>query len=39
MFVDNYLVMQHREAQEFADNAEQGEDISDWEIRRYRAVV
>jgi len=39
VFVDNYLVMQRREAQEFADNAEQGDDISDWEIRRYRAVV
>ncbi len=38
-FVDNYLVMQRREAQEFAENAEQGEDVSEWEIRRYRAVI
>ncbi len=39
VFVDNFLVMQRREAQEFADNAEQGDDVSEWELRRYRAVI
>lgn len=39
VFVDNFLVMQRREAEEFAANAEQGEDVSEWEIRRYRAVI
>ncbi len=39
VFVDNFVVMQRREAQEFADNAEQGDDVSEWELRRYRAVI
>lgn len=39
VFVDNYLVMQRRESAEFAENADEGEDVSDWEIKRYRAVV
>ncbi len=38
-FVDTFLIMQRREAQEFAENADQGEDISEWEISRYRAVM
>jgi glutamine synthetase len=39
VFVDNFLVMQRREAQEFADNAEQGDEVSEWELSRYRAVI
>ena len=39
VFVDNFLFMQRREAAEFAEHAEPGDDVSDWEIRRYRAVV
>jgi len=38
-FVDTFTIMQRREAQEFLENADQGEDVSDWEIRRYRAVM
>ena len=38
-FVDTFLIMQRREAQEFRENADQGEDISEWEIARYRAVI
>ncbi len=38
-FVENFLVMQRREAQEFADHAVQGEEVSEWEIKRYRAVI
>lgn len=39
VFVENYLVMQRREAAEFAENAETGDDVSAWEIARYRAVI
>ena len=39
VFVDNFLIMQTRELQEFHDNADQGEDVTEWEIARYRAVV
>jgi glutamine synthetase len=39
VFVENFLVMQRREAQEFAENAEPGEDVSEWELTRYRAVI
>ena len=39
VFVDNYLFMQRREAAEFAEHAEPGDDVSAWEIARYRAVV
>lgn len=39
VFVDNFLFMQNREATEFAEHAEPGDDVSDWEIRRYRAVI
>jgi glutamine synthetase len=38
-FVDTFLIMQGREAEEFAANANEGEDISEWEIKRYRAVI
>ena len=38
-FVENFLIMQQREAQEFADNAQQSDDVSQWEIARYRAVI
>ena len=39
VFVENFVVMQRREAAEFAEHAEPGDEVSDWEIRRYRAVV
>ena len=39
VFVENFLVMQRREAEEFAANAEQGDDVSEWELKRYRAVI
>ena len=42
-FVDNFLIMQRREAEEFdayvAENAPPDDEVSDWEIRRYRAVI
>jgi glutamine synthetase len=39
-FVDNYLLMQRREADEFAANADTPEGrVSDWEISRYRATM
>ena len=38
-FVDNFLFMQRREFDEFTANAEQGEDVSEWELKRYRAVI
>lgn len=38
-FVDMFLIMQRREAEEFAANAQPSEDVSDWEISRYRAVI
>lgn len=39
-FVDNYLIMQRREAEEFANNADSPEGrVSDWEIARYRATM
>lgn len=38
VFVDNFIVIQKREAEEFAANAT-GEGVSDWEIARYRAVI
>lgn len=39
VFVDNYIIMQTREAEAFARDADPSEDVSEWEIRRYRAVV
>jgi glutamine synthetase len=38
-FVDNFVIMQRRELEEFTANAEQGEDVSEWELKRYRAVI
>ncbi|MBU6245870.1 MAG: glutamine synthetase family protein [Actinomycetales bacterium] len=38
-FVENFIFMQQREAQEFATHADTSQDISDWEIARYRAVI
>ena len=38
-FVENFLIMQRRELEEFTANADQGEDVSDWELSRYRAVM
>lgn len=38
-FVDNFLIMQRREFDEFTANAEQGEDVSEWELKRYRSVI
>jgi glutamine synthetase len=38
-FVDNFLIMQRREFDEFTANAEQGDDVSEWELKRYRAVI
>ena len=38
-FVDNFVIMQRRELEEFTTNAEQGEDVSEWELKRYRAVI
>lgn len=38
-FVDNFLIMQRREAEEFAANAKDDGDVTDWEIKRYRAVI
>jgi glutamine synthetase len=38
-FVDNFLFMQRREFDEFTANAEQGDDVSEWELKRYRAVI
>ena len=38
-FVENFLVMQRRELEEFTANADQGDDVSEWELRRYRAVI
>lgn len=37
-FVENFLVMQNREADEFDHNAA-GEGVTEWEIARYRAVI
>ncbi len=39
VFVDNYVFMQRREAAEFAAIDDPGDDVSAWEIARYRAVV
>jgi glutamine synthetase len=39
IFVDNFLFMQRREYDEFMANAEQGDDVSEWELNRYRAVI
>jgi glutamine synthetase len=39
VFVENFLVMQRREAAEFAEHARHDQAVSDWEIARYRAVV
>ena len=39
VFVDTFLIMQRREAAEFAANAEQSDEVSEWEIKRYRAVI
>jgi glutamine synthetase len=38
-FVETFLIMQRREAEEFATNADLGEDVSEWELKRYRAVM
>lgn len=39
-FVENFLLMQRREAEEFAANADSPEGrVSDWEIARYRATL
>lgn len=39
-FVENFLIMQRREAEEFAANADSPEGrVSDWEIARYRATL
>ena len=38
-FVDTFLIMQQREAQEFAANAKDEGDVTQWEIKRYRAVI
>lgn len=38
-FVENFLLMQRRELAEFLANADQGEDVSEWELQRYRAVI
>ena len=38
-FVENFLIMQRRELEEFTANADQGDDVSDWELSRYRAVM
>jgi glutamine synthetase len=37
-FVENFLIMQNREADEFDHNAA-GEGVTEWEIARYRAVI
>ncbi len=39
MFVDNFTFMQRREAAEFEEHAEPSDDITEWELRRYRAVM
>ena len=39
VFVDNFLIMQRREAEEFAANAEPSDDVTEWELARYRAVI
>jgi len=40
VFVDNFIIMQRREAEEFAANADSPEGrVSDWEIARYRATL
>jgi glutamine synthetase len=38
-FVENFTIMQRREFDEFTANAEQGDDVSEWELKRYRAVI
>ncbi len=38
-FVDNFVIMQRRESEEFQANAEHGDDVSEWELKRYRAVI
>lgn len=39
VFVDNFVIMQRREAEAFRTQADQGEDVSEWELKRYRAVI
>ena len=40
IFVDNFMIMQSREAEEFRQNADQSSpDVTDWEIKRYRGVI
>lgn len=39
VFVENFLIMQRREAEAFRTEADQGDDVSQWEITRYRAVI
>ncbi|MFM7146785.1 MAG: hypothetical protein ACKOW5_10690 [Actinomycetales bacterium] len=38
-FVDTFPIMQRREAEEFAANAQDDGDVTEWEIKRYRAVI
>jgi glutamine synthetase len=39
-FVENFVIMQRREAEEFATKADKPEGrVSDWEIARYRATL
>jgi glutamine synthetase len=40
VFVDNFIIMQTREAEEFRQHADQSSpDVTDWEIKRYRGVI
>jgi glutamine synthetase len=39
VFVENFVIMQRREAEAFRTQAVQGDDVSEWELRRYRAVI
>lgn len=40
IFVDNFLIMQRREAAEFAEHGHSAPDeVSEWEIARYRGVI
>ncbi len=38
-FVENFLIMQRRELEQFTTDADQGDDVSEWELKRYRAVI
>ncbi|MCX6424567.1 MAG: hypothetical protein NTV96_08515 [Actinobacteria bacterium] len=40
VFVDNFLIMQRREAAEFAEHGHSAlDEVSDWELKRYRGVI